>query len=58
MGSEELKPISWRVWAGKMEREQGRVGPFTGLEDRWGFMDIRVRLLNGVLSGKGTGVRD
>lgn len=42
IGAEELKPISWRVWAGKVERESGRGGPFQGLEDRLSFVDIRV----------------
>ena len=42
LGAEELKPISWRLWAGKMERESGGGGPFQGLEDRFGFVDIRV----------------
>ena len=42
LGAEELKPISWRVWAGNTERESGGGGPFQGLEDRLGFVDIRV----------------
>ena len=42
LGAEELKPISWRLWAGKVERESGGGGPFQGLEDRFGFVDIRV----------------
>lgn len=50
LGSEELKPISWRVWAGKVEREQGGAGPFAGLEDRWGFMDVRVGFLQSKFS--------
>jgi membrane magnesium transporter 1 len=48
-GAEPLKPISWRVWAGNIEREarEGRAGasganPFAGLETRTGFLDIRV----------------
>ena len=45
LGAEELKPISWRVWAGKVERESGGGGPFQGLEDRLGFVDIRVSSL-------------
>ena len=44
IGAEELKPISWKVWAGKAERESGGGGPFQGLEDRFGFVDIRVRV--------------
>lgn len=43
IGAEELKPISWRVWAGKVERESGRGGPFQGLEDRLSFVDIRAK---------------
>ena len=42
---EDLQPISWRVWAGKVEREgkrMGRVNPWAGLEERVGFVDIRV----------------
>lgn len=42
LGAEDLKPISWRVWAGQVEREGGGAGPFQGLEDRVGFVDIRV----------------
>jgi len=42
LGAEELKPITWRVWAGKAERESGGGGPFQGLEERLGFVDIRV----------------
>ncbi|KAI9819997.1 MAG: hypothetical protein M1827_006568 [Pycnora praestabilis] len=51
VGSAELRPISWRVWAGQIEREaisgeNGREGegvnPFRGLEERVGFLDIRV----------------
>ena len=45
LGAEELKPIIWRVWAGKAERESGGGGPFQGLEDRLGFVDIRVGFL-------------
>ena len=43
IGAEDLKPITWRVWAVKVERESGGGGPFQGLEDRLGFVDIRVR---------------
>ena len=43
MGAEELKPISWRVWAGKVERESGGGGPYQGLEERMGFVDIRAK---------------
>ncbi len=45
VGAEDLKPISWRVWAGKVERESGGGGPFQGSEDRMGFVDIRVGIL-------------
>ena len=41
MGTEELQPIEWRVWAGKVERER-KGGPYGGLEERMGFVDIRV----------------
>ena len=41
-GAEDLKPISWRVWAGIAERESGGGGPYQGLEDRIGFVNIRV----------------
>ena len=57
MGSQTLRPIQWRVWAGKIERE-GEAGfldgsgsgrperdyrgsPFSVLETRPGFVDIR-----------------
>ena len=42
LGAEELKPVSWKVWAGRAERESGGGGPFQGLEHRLGFVDIRV----------------
>lgn len=42
VGAEDLKPINWRVWAEKVEKESGGGGPFQGLEDRLGFVDIRV----------------
>lgn len=51
LGSEELKPISWRVWAGKVEREHGAGGPFGGLEERWGFMDVRVGFFYDIFVG-------
>lgn len=55
LGSSPLRPIQWHVWAGKIEREgqQGfldsggevakdfRGNPFSGLEARPGFIDIR-----------------
>jgi len=40
---EELKPISWSVWSGLLEREKG-CGQFSYLEERVGFLDIRVCL--------------
>ncbi|KAL8653482.1 MAG: hypothetical protein Q9226_003836 [Calogaya cf. arnoldii] len=43
MGAEQLKPINWRVWAGQVEKESGGGGPFQGLENRVGFMDIRTQ---------------
>lgn len=42
-GAERLRPISWSSWAGKIEREGGGANPFMGLEERAGFLDIRVR---------------
>ena len=55
LGTPELRPIQWRVWAGKIEREgekgfsnsSGEVdkdymgNPFKVLESRPGFVDIR-----------------
>ena len=55
LGTPELRPIQWRVWAGKIEREgekgfmsaDGQVdkdyvgNPFRLLESRPGFIDIR-----------------
>lgn len=41
LSSDPLKPISWSTWAGNIEKD-GAVNPFDGLEDRAGFMDIRV----------------
>jgi hypothetical protein len=55
LGTPELRPIQWRVWAGKIEREGEKgfmngdgqtdkdyVGnPFKVLESRPGFIDIR-----------------
>ena len=42
-GTEKLKPISWSVWAGEIEKEGGAENPFRGLEDRIGFWNVRVR---------------
>ncbi|OBT47862.1 hypothetical protein VE00_01493 [Pseudogymnoascus sp. WSF 3629] len=55
LGTAELRPIRWRVWAGKIEREgekgflgaDGQVAkdyvgnPYKALESRPGFVDIR-----------------
>ena len=55
LGTPELRPIRWRVWAGKIEREgeKGFLGadgevakdyvgnPFKLLESRPGFVDVR-----------------
>ncbi len=43
-GADALKPISWNVWAGNIEKEGGARNPFRGLEERAGFVDIRVSL--------------
>lgn len=42
LGAEQLKPISWSVWAGQIEKEGGGRNPYRKLEERPGFMDIRV----------------
>ena len=46
LGADELHPISWRVWARNAESVSrgGKGGPFRALEDRAGFVDIRVSL--------------
>lgn len=55
LGTPELRPIRWRVWAGKIEREgeKGFLGadgevskdyvgnPYRVLESRPGFVDVR-----------------
>jgi hypothetical protein len=41
-GAEKLRPISWSVWAGEIESKGGSENPFRGLEERVGFLDIRV----------------
>ena len=43
LGAEKLKPISWRDWAGEIERDGGARNPYLALEERYGFWDIRVR---------------
>lgn len=42
LGAEKLKPISWKVWAGQIEREGGGENPFRMYEERPGFWDVRV----------------
>ena len=42
LGAEGLQPISWRVWAGEIENTKKEETPFKVLEDRMGFLDIRV----------------
>lgn len=44
MGAQKLKPISWREWAGEIERDGGARNPYLSLEERYGFWDIRVSL--------------
>ena len=41
-GADRLRPIKWSVWAGNIEREGGGANPYRGLEERAGFLDIRV----------------
>jgi membrane magnesium transporter 1 len=41
LGTERLKPISWNDWAGEIEREGDR-NPYRGLEERWGFWNVKV----------------
>lgn len=43
LGAEPLKPKSWSVWAGQIEREGGAANPFRAFEDRVSFMDIRAK---------------
>ena len=58
LGSPALRPVSWHVWAGEVEKEEKKkqctthredagpdlagVNPFASLESRIGFWDIRV----------------
>jgi predicted acetyltransferase len=37
-----LKPVSWRDWAGTIERDGGARNPFLSLEERYAFWDVRV----------------
>lgn len=51
LGSPDLQPIQWNVWAGRLERSKeartvsavgvGGGNPFAALEERPGFLDIR-----------------
>jgi len=53
LSAPELKPIQWRVWAGKLEREKRKTqkdldseiveNPYRALDERAGFLDIRAR---------------
>ncbi|KAI5284898.1 hypothetical protein KEM52_002688, partial [Ascosphaera acerosa] len=43
LASEPLKPITWSVWAGEIEREGGHQNPFRAYEDRLGFWDVRTK---------------
>ncbi|KAJ5082283.1 hypothetical protein N7532_011326 [Penicillium argentinense] len=43
LGAEKLKPISWRDWAGEIERDGGARNPYLSLEERYGFWDIRAK---------------
>ncbi|CAI7596722.1 unnamed protein product [Penicillium pancosmium] len=44
LGADKLKPISWRDWAGQIERDGGARNPYLGLEERYGFWDIRAQV--------------
>ncbi|KAJ5291764.1 Magnesium transporter [Penicillium angulare] len=43
LGAEKLKPISWRDWAGEIERDGGARNPYMALEERYNFWDIRAK---------------
>ncbi|BDD54680.1 hypothetical protein MAP00_000278 [Monascus purpureus] len=43
LGAEKLKPVSWSVWAGEIEKEGGARNPYLYLEERYGFWDIRAK---------------
>ena len=49
LGADKLKPVSWSVWAGEIERQGGAKNPFLFLEERYGFWDIRVSFLDSFL---------
>jgi hypothetical protein len=44
-GANPLRPISWNIWAANIENQGGRDNPFGSLEERRGFLDIRVGAL-------------
>ena len=51
MGSQQLMPIQWNVWAGRLEKSKtaramreesvGAGNPYSNLDERPGFLDIR-----------------
>ncbi|KAJ5166784.1 Magnesium transporter [Penicillium canariense] len=43
LSADKLKPISWRDWAGEIERDGGARNPYLSLEERYGFWDIRAK---------------
>ncbi|KAJ5950896.1 Magnesium transporter [Penicillium vulpinum] len=43
LSAQKLKPISWREWAGEIERDGGARNPYLSLEERYGFWDIRAK---------------
>ncbi|CDM30493.1 hypothetical protein DTO013E5_2556 [Penicillium roqueforti] len=43
LSAQKLKPISWREWAGEIERNGGARNPYLSLEERYGFWDIRAK---------------
>ncbi|KAI9779325.1 MAG: hypothetical protein M1839_007433 [Geoglossum umbratile] len=43
LGSPGFTPISWREWAGKIERDGGGDNPYLAVERRDGFLDVRAR---------------
>lgn len=49
LGAEKLKPISWSQWAGEIEKEGGARNPYSRLEERYSFWDVRVSPVPGNL---------
>ncbi|OJJ83673.1 membrane magnesium transporter family protein [Aspergillus glaucus CBS 516.65] len=43
LGAEKLKPISWSQWAGEIEKEGGARNPYSRLEERYSFWDVRAK---------------